>query len=236
MMSMCFFKGGTGMSLHILHRDNLPLGGFAGLKEHQLIVDNKIGGSNETWDGLGGFVYLADAQFLPKGETRLHSHKEVDVISIMIDGRIEHEGSLEHGQMIQANQVQAQRAGGEGFKHNEINPDNEKNRMLQLWVLPETAGELADYKFYDLEHGKLMLIYGGTKTQNITLDSHTMISAGIFNSGQKVSVEGEFIAYICRGTGIINAEIISDGDLIRGENLDFTATTDNVLIFVVTIE
>ena len=153
----------------------------------------------------------------------------------MIDGRIEHEGSLEHGQTLQANQVQAQRAGGDGFKHNEINPDNEKNRMLQLWVLPETEGESADYKFYDLEHGKLTRIYGGTKIQNITLDSHTIIKAGIFNTGQKVSGEEEFIAYICRGKGVINAENIKDGDLIRGEKLDFTATTDDVLIFIVTI-
>ena len=224
------------MNFQILHRDDLPLGGFAGLKEHRLIVDKKIGGSSETWDGLGDFVYLADAQFFPKGETRLHSHKEVDVISIMIDGRIAHEGSLAHGQTVHVNQVQAQRAGGEGFEHNEINPDDQQNRMLQLWVLPESEGEAADYKFYDLQYAKLKQIYGGTKTQNITLDSHTIIKAGIFNTGQKVRSEGGFIAYICRGTGNINAETIKDGDLIRGEKLDFTATTDNVLIFVVTIE
>jgi redox-sensitive bicupin YhaK (pirin superfamily) len=111
------------MSLQILNREEIPLGGFAGLKEHRLIVDKRIGGSNDTWDGLGNFIYLADAQFLPKGETKLHSHKEIDVISIMIDGCVLHEGSLENGKSMHANQVQAQRAGGEGFEHNEINPE-----------------------------------------------------------------------------------------------------------------
>lgn len=224
------------MNLQILHRNDLPLGGFAGLKEHRLIVDSKIGGGNETWDGIGNFVYLADARFLPKGETRLHPHKEIDVITIMVEGRIMHEGSLEHGKSMHANQAQAQRAGGEGFEHNEINPDDEQNRMLQLWVLPETEGESAKYKFYDLEHGKLTPIYGGAKTQNDTLDSHTTIKAGIFNTGQKISSDGEFIAYITRGMEKLNAEKVMDGNLVRGTNLDFTATTDDVLLFVVTIE
>ncbi|MFW5442710.1 MAG: pirin family protein [Methylococcaceae bacterium] len=224
------------MSLQILHRNDLPLGGFEGLKEYRLIVDKKVGGGNDTWDGLGDFVYLADAQFLAKGETRLHPHKEIDVISIMVEGRVVHEGSLEHGKSMNANQAQAQRAGGEGFEHNEINPDNERNRMLQLWVLPETKGESADYKFYDLEHGKLTLIYGGIKNQHNTLDSHTIIKAGILNAGQKINCDGAFIAYITRGTGELNAESIKDGDLVRGNDLNFTATTDNVLLFVVTTE
>lgn len=101
------------MNLQILHRDDLPLGGFAGLKEHRLVKDRRIGGDGNAWNGLGNFVYLADARFLPKGETKMHPHKEIDVISVMVEGRIAHEGSLEHGQSLEANQVQAQRAGGE---------------------------------------------------------------------------------------------------------------------------
>jgi len=224
------------MNLQILHKNDLPLGGFAGLKEHRLIMDNKVGGGDQTWDGLGQFVYLADAQFLPKGETRLHSHQEIDVISIMVDGRVEHEGSLDHGQSIHVNQVQVQRAGGEGFKHNEINPDNKKNRMLQLWVLPETKGEPADYKFYDLERGTLNMIYGGERNQNNTLDSHTIIKAGVLDKGQTISCNGEFMLYLTRGSAELNDENIKDGDLVRGNNLNFRATMDNVLVFVVTIE
>lgn len=66
-----------------------------------------------------------------------YSHKEIDVISIIVEGGINHEGSLKHGQSLGTDQAQAQRAGGEGFSHNEINPDNKKNRLIQLWVLPE---------------------------------------------------------------------------------------------------
>ncbi len=233
MIGVCFYKRVNIMTVQILHRNELPMGGFAGLKEHRLIIDKRMGGGNDTWDGIGNFVYLADAQFLPKGETRLHSHKEIDVISIMVEGRIVHEGSLEHGKSMFANQVQVQRAGGEGFEHNEINPDNQQNRMLQLWVLPETEGELASYKFYDLEQGKHTLIYGGVKTQSDTLDSHTSIEVGILNKGQEITKNGEFMVYIAKGSGRLTEVSVKDGDLVQGQDLVFTARNDDVLMVVI---
>ncbi len=73
--------------MDILHRDDLPRGGFAGLREHRLVMDPSAFGTRAdpgTWAGIGKFIYLADARFLPKGETGMHGHKEVDVISVMV--------------------------------------------------------------------------------------------------------------------------------------------------------
>ena len=193
--------------MQILRRDSLHRGGFAGLRETRLIVDNKIGGKNDTWNGLGSFIYLADARFLPQGETHMHPHR-------------------------------AQRAGGEGFVHNEINPDLDENRMLQIWALPETAGEPASYKFYDLKKDKMVRVYGGNKSQNVTLDSHTIIEVGLLSKNNNVTQEGEFIAYITCGEGILNGVEVKDGDLVRDEDLDFTALSDDVhlsLIYLNTV-
>lgn len=221
--------------MEILHRDDLTLGGFAGLREHRLVMGLKVfGNRNEpgTWDGIGDFVYLADARFLPKGETQLHSHREIDVISVMVEGRIAHEGSLEHGQEMGPTDVQAQRAGGEGFSHNEINPDDTENRMIQLWVLPERSGELAGYKFYAPQLGDMTRVYGGSTDQDQTLDSNTLIDVGLLEAGQHVSVDGPFLAYLTRGSGLLNETPVTDGDLIRDENLSFDATEETQLIVV----
>jgi redox-sensitive bicupin YhaK (pirin superfamily) len=119
--------------VNIVHREDLHRGGFAGLKETRMVMDPKAWGSHVepgAQAGLGNFVYLADARFMPHGETKMHPHKEIDVISVMLEGRIAHQGSLEHGQELNVFDVQVQRAGGEGFYHNEVNPDNEENRMI----------------------------------------------------------------------------------------------------------
>jgi redox-sensitive bicupin YhaK (pirin superfamily) len=221
--------------MEILHRDDLPLGGFAGLREHRLVMGAKVWGDRRepgTWDGIGNFMYLADARFLPGGETRLHGHREIDVISVMVEGRIAHEGSLEHGQEMGGTDVQAQRAGGEGFSHNEINPDNSENRMIQLWVMPEHPGEPASYKFYQPKPGGMTRIYGGLNNQDETFDNHTLIDVGLFEEGQNASISGSFLAYITRGSGLVNGIAVSDGDLFRGKDLALTANENTQIIVV----
>jgi len=221
--------------VEILQRDDLKRGGFAGLRETRLVMDRRVfdvRAETGAWDGIGNFVYLADAKFLPKGETRLHDHKEIDVISVMVEGRIAHEGSLEHGQEMNSNHVQAQRAGGEGFSHNEINPDDAENRMIQLWVLPERAGGPAGYKLYSPKEGEMTRVYGGSPDQDETLDSQTFIDVGLLTAGNNVTIDGPFLAYVTRGSGRLNDKSVGDGDLIRGENLEFNAVEPTQLIVV----
>jgi len=221
--------------MKIVARDSLTRGGFAGLTETRLIKDSKIGGDHSTWDGLGNFVYLADANFLPHGETHMHPHHEVDVITIMLKGRLNHEGSLKDGQSMEENQVQVQRAGGEGFAHNEVNPDSSGNRILQLWALPETAGEPAAYKFYQLQYNELMRIYGGDKSQSQTFDSHTVIEVGLLNKNKNIAKQGKYLAYITQGEGKINGVTVTDGDLIRGIDFDFTVLSDELQLTLITL-
>ena len=222
--------------MDILHRDTLPRGGFAGLKETRLIHDTRIGGNTETWNGIGNFVYLADARYLPNGETRMHSHLEVDVITVLLEGGVTHEGSMEHGKSMESQQVQVQRAGGEGFSHNEINPDNSRTRLLQLWVLPEVSGQAASYKLYSLKKNKLMQVYGGNKSQSETCDSHTIIEIGVLEKNCKVRKEGEFLVYISNGVAEINGVSVVDGALIRVDNIDLQVTSEELHLTLIYVE
>ncbi|WP_235839599.1 pirin family protein [Cognaticolwellia mytili] len=229
----------TEQHMQILSKKSLPLGGFAGLTEHRLVMDRRVFGSNKsnnTFDGIGNFVYLADARFNPHGETRMHPHKEIDVISIMIEGSVSHEGSLEHGQSLHAGEVQVQRAGGEGFSHNEINPDNTKNRMLQLWVLPEKSGQAAGYKHYPLKPNASTRIYGGEHNQKGTFASKTNIDVVRLSAGKSISFDQETLLYISKGqakTSDQNSTFdAEDGDLIRSYKTEIS-TDENIEIIVI---
>jgi len=225
--------------MEILKRNSLKEGGFAGLKEHRMVKDPKVFSSKEnndsSWSGLDNFIFLADARYMPHGETRMHSHHELDIISVMVDGRIEHQGSLEHGKDLSGNDVQVQRAGGEGFSHNEINPDASWNRMIQLWVLPEVAGQVADYKVYKPATGGLTRIYGGENNSSTDFPAKTKIDVAVLDNGQQIEVDEPFLAYITRGKGIANNKPVEDGDLIRGSSIKFKAE-DNVQLIVVHAE
>lgn len=231
--------------MSIIRRNSLRRGGFAGLRETRLVMGPRIfRGQREsgTSPGLGRFVYLADARFMPLGETRMHAHKEIDVISVMVEGRIQHEGSLENGQELGAGAVQVQRAGGEGFTHNEINPDDAKNRMIQLWVLPETAGEDAAYQMFESKPNERLRVYGGSSEQDETFASHTIIEIAQVNKGDVLKQHRRSLVYMTTGAGAIPAEpgaedpkkdqIIREGDLVESTDFSFTAKTDSKLIIV----
>lgn len=229
----------SNTQLEILHRDDLTEGGFAGLREHRLVMGRKVWGLHAepgSWDGVGNFVYLADARFNPKGDTRMHPHHEIDVISVMADGRIDHEGSLEHGGSLEAFDVQVQRAGGEGFTHNEINPDDTVNRMLQLWVLPEIPGEPAGYKKLTPQWGEISRIYGGAAAETGSFPAQTFIDVAMLKPGQQAELPAGGMAYLSKGAAEIDGLEISEGDLIRGASARLTATKDTQLVLVGTLD
>jgi len=222
--------------MDILEFNDLTQGGFAGLIERRFVMDKRVFGRSKNpgvFDGIGNFVYLADANFLPHGETGMHGHREIDVISVMVDGRVSHAGSLEHGQSLEAGAAQVQRAGAQGFEHNEINPDDSQNTMIQLWVMPDDAGEAAGYKLYQSKQGEVTHIYGGPKGQDATFYSGTSISVANPTAGQTITQEGTVMAYLTRGKGTMNGEAVNGRTLVRSDRgVEFVAAEDSQLILI----
>ena len=221
--------------MRIIRRNKLRRGGFAGLRETRMVMSPRVFRDQVeagTSSGIGRLVYLADASFLPHGDTRMHAHKEIDVISIMMAGRIKHEGSLEHGQEMHAGNIQVQRAGGEGFSHNEINPDDSKNRMIQIWVLPETPGEPAGYQMFEAAENGRTRIYGGPADQDETVSARTVIDIVHMKEGDKLEQAGRCIVYLTSGAGSSVDETLREGDLVETSNFGIKALADSKLIVI----
>lgn len=219
--------------METLHRDKVAKSRFAGVREHRLITDARVFAQDRNegaWDGFANLVYLADAHLVPGGETGLHSHREIDVITVMLEGRLQHEGSLQHGQLLSSGEVQVQRAGGEGFSHNEMNPDTAPNRLIQIWVLPEQSGQPAAYRRHRLNKGGLTRLYGGAPDQGQTFAAATIIEVAWLNSGQSMDVDVPFLGYVARGKGFANEDPVIEGTLLRGDQLTFDCTEDAQLI------
>jgi len=219
--------------LKIIKRNKLRRGGFAGLRETRMVMGPSIfHGHREagTSTGIGRFCYLADARFLPHGDTRMHTHSGIDIISIMVEGRLKHEGSLGDGQELKVDDIQVQRAGDEGFSHNEINPDDSKNRMIQLWVIPETQGEPATYQLFQAKPGQRTRVYGGPSDQDETIPSRTVIDVAHIEAGEKITQPGRCLVYITSGAGASDDEKLREGDLVETRDFNYQAKKASKLI------
>jgi redox-sensitive bicupin YhaK (pirin superfamily) len=210
-------------TLSIIHRGDLPRGGFAGVRETRMVMAFEPGAAR-----LGSFVYLADAVLIPRGSTRMHPHQDVDIVTVMLKGRIEHRGSVGDGTILNTGTVQVQRS-GTGITHNEINPDEEENRLLQIWFLPPKAGLDPDYQTFEMSAGNFTTIIGGDGT----FDNASKLEIGKIRGGDSVTTDRHFIAYIAEGEGEANGVPVAEGDLIEGDEMTFRAT-DGAILMVVT--
>ena len=148
----------------------------------------------------------------------------------MVEGNIQHEGSLEHGGVLHAGDVQVQRAGGEGFSHNEINPDDTTNRMIQVWFQPETRGEKAAYRLYKHSNERKRRVYGGHN--GTTFASKTVMEIIALKEDDRFVQDGAYEVYMMIGSVQSDDTSLNEGDLFSGHDLALTAKEDSRFILV----
>ncbi|MEZ5351084.1 MAG: pirin family protein [Bryobacteraceae bacterium] len=95
----------------------------------------------------------------------MHGHRDMEIITYMLDGVLAHKDSMGNGAEIRAGEVQRMTAGS-GIRHSEFNPDSEKPaRLLQIWIVPRERGLPPAYeqRMYTPEDkdGRLVLIASG---------------------------------------------------------------------------
>jgi quercetin 2,3-dioxygenase len=67
-----------------------------------------------------------------------HPHRDMEILTYVITGRLKHQDSMGHGRVIEAGELQGMSA-GRGITHSEFNAsDSEPVHFLQIWVMPES--------------------------------------------------------------------------------------------------
>jgi len=214
--------------LRKLDRNTIETGGFHGIVQKRLIVNSKYGPRSGvkqgTWEGVGNLVYLADSWFAEGVGTGLHPHQFIDVLTFVVEGRLDHEGSLEHGISLESLDFQVQKSGKEGFKHNEINKETETTRMLQLWVIPERIEDSASFRVHKAEKGKITSVYG------IQDGNRTQIEVGYLSEEETYIPKVTSLIYVVKGKIAIENEIIKEGTLIEIKDQTIRSKEDSIFI------
>ena len=126
-----------------------------------------------------------------------HGHRDMEIISYVLDGALGHEDSLGTGSVIRPGDVQRMSA-GTGVLHSEMNAStSEPVHFLQIWILPATQGIAPGYeqRAFSVEErsGALRLVAapnGEAQAQGaITIHQDARIYAALLGKGQAVSLD-----------------------------------------------
>ncbi len=74
-----------------------------------------------------------------------HPHENMEIITYIIDGELEHRDSMGNGSVIRPGELQRMTA-GTGVTHSEFNPSDRPTHLLQIWIYPETIGLEPSYE------------------------------------------------------------------------------------------
>ena len=93
-----------------------------------------------AWMGFRSLRVLNDDLVLPGMGFARHPHRDMEILTYVLSGRLSHEDSLGNKRVIQPGEVQYM-AAGSGVRHSEFNPSREEAvHFLQIWLLPDAQG------------------------------------------------------------------------------------------------
>jgi len=109
--------------------------------------------------------YFDPQQVTPGAGFGEHGHRDMEIISYVLEGELEHKDSMGTGSIIKPGDVQRMSA-GRGVRHSEYNPSSANPaHFLQIWIKPNAQGTAPSYeqKFFspDEKRGRLRLIVSG---------------------------------------------------------------------------
>ncbi len=223
----------SNKTLRIIHQEDLPLGGFAGIVETRMVMNPTIwkdaAKRSDISHGLDDFIYLASGYFKPNDGAPIHPHNDVDIVSVILNGSVGHKGTLGDGTVINGPGVQVQRA-GTGMQHAEFSLNDTKADIIQIWFKPPKTGLKPSYRNFTLKKNELTTVLGGDGDN--TFDSTMTCQVGFVSKGRVISSSQSFVAMITRGTAVANGINVKEGDLIEGEALTLSSEENFGLVLI----
>src|ERR1022692_1688868 len=121
----------------------------------------------------------------------MHGHRDMEIVTIVLEGALEHKDSLGTGSVIGPGRVQRMTA-GRGIRHSEFNPSStEPVHLYQIWILPEKEGLTPSYEEQTFDpaerHGKLRLMASRTGEDGaLTIHQDARLYLASLNAGDSV--------------------------------------------------
>ena len=134
--------------------------------------------------GFRSLRVINDDLIGPSGGFGMHPHRDMEIISWVLDGALQHRDSLGNGSVIKPGDIQVMSAGS-GIRHSEFNPSaSDSCRLLQIWILPDARGHEPRYDQRTLDPASCR--------------NRLALAAGPFDSDAVVKIHQDARMYVAR--------------------------------------
>ena len=174
------------------------------------------------WMGYRSLRVINDDLVMPGMGFGTHPHRDMEIISYVLSGALEHKDSMGNGRVIRAGEFQYM-AAGTGVQHSEFNPsEREPLRLLQIWIQPDEKGvapRYAEKNYSTVPAGKLQLVASKSgRDGSIAIHQDADLSFAKLDAEQKVAqplAAGRHAwVHVAEGEVEVNGVRLAGGDAI----------------------
>ncbi|MDE2369527.1 MAG: pirin family protein [Burkholderiales bacterium] len=174
--------------------------------------------------GVGNLRVINEDRIAPGTGFGTHGHRDMEIVSYVIEGALAHRDSLGNEGVIRPGDVQRMSA-GTGVRHSEFNGSvDATTHFLQIWFLPDRAGIAPGYEQQHFgaaaKRGRLALVAApGGRDGALTIHADATLAAGLFDGAERaeIALDPARIVYVqlVRGTLQVNGHPLAAGDALR---------------------
>ena len=171
--------------------------------------------------GFGNLRVINEDRIAPGTGFGAHSHRDMEIISYVLEGALAHKDNMGNGASIVPGDVQRMSA-GTGVQHSEFNhAPRDTTHFLQIWILPERGGIQPGYeqKHFDAagKRGKLRLVASRDgRDGSVTVHADASMYAGLFDGTESAELPldtaRKTYVHLVRGQLAVNGQVLNAGD------------------------
>ncbi|MFT3884549.1 MAG: pirin family protein [Flavobacteriales bacterium] len=165
----------------------------------------------------------------------MHPHDNMEIITIPLEGALQHKDSMGNTAVIKTGDVQVMSA-GTGVRHSEFNPDHaHPTKLLQIWLFPHTRNVTPRYDQITLDPAERQdrfqqIVSPDANDAGTWIHQHAWLHLGRFGAerSERYSVKREgngVYAFVIRGSATINGQELNTRDALGVEGTDTLAIT-----------
>jgi quercetin 2,3-dioxygenase len=153
-----------------------------------------------------------------------HGHRDMEIISYVLDGALAHKDSMGNGSSIRPGDVQRMSA-GTGVTHSEFNHSQDgETHFLQIWIQPNKLGISPGYEekhFNEADkRGKLCVVASPDSRQgSVKIHADVVVYAGLFDGKESAAITiaagRRGYVHVARGRLIVNGHTLNAGDALK---------------------